>query len=135
MICMARTLGAPLTVPAGEGGFERVDPVGAVGEPAAHRRDHVDDVRVQLHLHELVDLDAARRAHPAQVVAPQIDQHDVLGPLLLVGTQIGDQAPVFGGVGARGRVPAMGRVWTMVTLHGDERLRAEPQRAKSSKAM
>ena len=44
----------------GERRLERVGRVVALRQRAAHRRDHVDDVRVELHLHELVDLDGAR---------------------------------------------------------------------------
>ena len=43
-------------------------------------------------------------ADAAQVVAAQVDQHDVLGALLLVGAQVVDEAPVLGVVGAAPRV-------------------------------
>ena len=48
---------------------------------------------------ELRHLDGARLADPAQVVAAQVDQHHVLGPLLRVGQQLGGQP----GVLVRGR--------------------------------
>ena len=124
MICMARTLGAPLTVPAGKAALSAS--VGSLPsrQRAAHRRDHVDDVRVELHLHELVDLDGAGHADAAEVVAAEVDQHDVLGALLLVGAQVVDEAPVLGGArappagaGDRPRLDA-------VALDGDERLGA-----------
>ena len=49
------------------------------------------DVAVALDRHEVDDLDRARPADPAQVVAAQVDQHQVLGPLLGVGEQLGGQ--------------------------------------------
>ena len=48
-----------------------------------------------------------------EVVAAEVDEHDVLGALLLVGEQVGAQAAVLGGVAPRGRVPASGRVSTL----------------------
>ncbi len=58
------------------------------------------DVAVALDLHEARHPDAARARHPAEVVAPQIHQHDVLGALLGIGQQLLGQPPVLGGVGA-----------------------------------
>jgi hypothetical protein len=49
----------------------------------------VDHVRVGLHDHEVLDLDRAVLAHPSEVVAAEVDQHHVLGALLLVGQQLG----------------------------------------------
>ena len=46
------------------------------------------DVGVSLHLHELRHLDGARRADAAQVVAGQVDEHQVLGPFLRVGQEL-----------------------------------------------
>ena len=46
------------------------------------------DVAVVLHGHELGHADAAEPAHAAEVVAAEVHQHDVLGPLLLVGEQL-----------------------------------------------
>ncbi len=42
-------------------------------------------VRVALERHEFVDLDASAGADAAEVVALEIEEHDVLGPLLRVG--------------------------------------------------
>jgi hypothetical protein len=52
----------------------------------------VHDVAVALEGHQLVDLSGAELDHPAHVVAGQVDQHDVLGPLLGVLDQLGGQA-------------------------------------------
>ena len=63
-------------------------------------------------------LDAAGLAHPAQVVATQVDEHDVLGTLLLVGTQVllqedvlllGGTAPAGARDGVRGRAAVADR--------------------------
>ena len=45
------------------------------------------DVREPLHLHLAGDVDGACLAHAGKVVAPEIDEHHVLGPVLLGGEQ------------------------------------------------
>ena len=50
--------------------------------------------------HQLVDFDAADRRDPADVVAAEIDQHDVFGALFGVGEQIGFELALFFGGGA-----------------------------------
>ena len=84
----------------------------------------MDDVRVQLHAHELVDVHRAGRAHTPEVVAPQVDEHHVLGALLLVGAQVGDEAPVLGGVGAALARTGDGTRLDAVAVHGDQRFGA-----------
>ena len=76
-------------------------------------------VRVALDGHQLVDLDAAVLAHAPEVVAAEVDQHHVLGALLLVGEQLLGHLEVFAPAWlARGRVPAIGRIsaWRPVTF-------------------
>ena len=85
MIYMARTFGAPESVPAGK-----------VAASASNAREVG-------HLHR------ARPAHPAQVVTAEIDQHHVLGAFLRVGQQFGGERVVLLGrgpapPGARDRV-------------------------------
>ena len=46
------------------------------------------DVAVALDPHQLGHGDAAGTAHPAEVVAPEVHEHQVLGPLLLVREQL-----------------------------------------------
>ena len=101
MISIARTLGAPRDGAGRERRLERVERVLAGRERAGHVAHDVHDVAVVLDLHELVDGHRARRAHAAEVVAAQVDEHDVLGALLLVGEQVGAQAPVLGGAWRR----------------------------------
>ena len=58
------------------------------------------DVRVALDVHVPLEPHGAGDAHAAEVVAGQVDQHDVLGPLLLRGHQLGGEGVVLGRVGA-----------------------------------
>jgi hypothetical protein len=48
----------------------------------------VHDVGVALDLHETGELDGTHLAHAPEVVAPEVDEHHVLGPLLLVREQL-----------------------------------------------
>ncbi len=50
---------------------------------------------IALHLHVAFQTDAARPGHAAQVVAAQIHQHDMLGPLLGVVAQFGGQTGIL----------------------------------------
>ena len=55
--------------------------------------DDVEDVRVGLDHHQLVDADRAVLADAAEVVAAEVDQHHVLGPLLgVVDEALGEAA-------------------------------------------
>jgi hypothetical protein len=62
--------------------------------------DDVHHVRVALDREGLGDLHAARLGDAADVVARQVDQHQVLGALLRVGQQFGFQRLVLLGRGA-----------------------------------
>ena len=56
------------------------------------------------------DAHRARGRHPAQIIARQIDQHDVLGILLRIRQQFRLQRRVeFAASAPRGRDPAIGR--------------------------
>ena len=63
----------------------------------------MDHVGVALDGHELVDFDAADGGDAADIVAAQIDQHDVLGAFLRVREQVGFQLAFFF---RRGAAPA-----------------------------
>ncbi len=64
----------------------------------------MEDVAVALDLHVLADGDRARPRDPPEVVAPEIDQHHVLGALLRVGLQLlGEQGVLLGVDAARPR--------------------------------
>ena len=94
MISIARTFGAPDTVPAGS--VARSTSIGpeTVTEPPGHLRRQVHHVAVPLERHQLVDGDRAELGHPPDVVARQIDEHDVLGALLGMLHQLGRHEPV-----------------------------------------
>ncbi len=95
MISMARTLGAPDTVPAGS--VARSTSIGPLARPqlAGDLRGEVHDVAVALQGHQLVDRLGAEAHHPPDVVAGQVDQHDVLGDLLGVLDQLAGQPAVL----------------------------------------
>src|ERR1700685_2861602 len=109
MSCIARTLGAPETVPAGqqaprsstgltpgrsppatpaaggEAGARELEGAAPRAELARDLRDEVGDVREALGLEEALDPDAAGAADPREVVTSEVDEHHVLGPVLLGG--------------------------------------------------
>ena len=104
MICIARTFGAPDTVPAGKHATSASSRSLILGELALDDRDQVHDVRVALERHERRHAHAAVLAHAAEVVAAEIDEHDVLGALLLVALQlVGEALILFVGPAARPR--------------------------------
>ena len=79
---------------------QRVERADVRTQATDHRRDDVHHVAVVLDGHELLDLDAAVLAHPAEVVAAEVDQHHVLGALLRVGEQLLGHPQVLLDVGA-----------------------------------
>ena len=94
MISIARTFGAPLTVPAGNVARSTSTAL----RPSARSPDdlarEVHHVRVALERHQLLDLLGAELHDPADVVAGEVDEHHVLGALLRVLDELGRQAPV-----------------------------------------
>ena len=93
MISMARIFGAPESVPAGKVAREGVERVLARRRARRSTRAHdVHHVAVALDRHELRHLHAAEAADAPEVVAAEVDEHDVLGPLLLVGEQLALEA-------------------------------------------
>jgi hypothetical protein len=65
-----------------EGSLQDVERVTAGLELAGHVTDQVHHVRIALDLHEFGDLDGAELGDATDVVASEVDQHDVLGALL-----------------------------------------------------
>ena len=104
MICMARTLGAPETVPAGKhdtSASRRSRP--SASWPFDHRHQ-VHDVRVALERHVGRHAHGAVVADPADVVAAEIDEHHVLRLFLLVALELlGQPHILFLGLAARPR--------------------------------
>ena len=87
MICIARTFGAPETVPAGNVARSRSNGETPSAQLAGHLRDEVRDVREALRLEEALDLHRPGPADAREVVAAEVDEHHVLGPVLLGGEQ------------------------------------------------
>ena len=103
MISIVRSFGAPVIEPPGKAArmqstrsaSSRSRPR-TVGDELVHGRVGLDD-------HERRHVDAAELADAAEVVAQQVDDHQVLGAVLLVVAQRGAAVGVLGRVGgARG---------------------------------
>jgi hypothetical protein len=75
-----------------EGGAQHVQVAHAVLQQALDVADDVHHVRIALDREGLGDLHAAGLGDAADVVARQVDQHQVLGALLRVGLQFGSSA-------------------------------------------
>ena len=73
----------------GEGGAHEIKRRFVSGKPSFDLGDDMHDVAVALDDHQVFHLHGAEIAHPADVIARQVDQHDVLGPFLGVGQQFG----------------------------------------------
>src|SRR4029077_3823034 len=67
----------------------------AGGKPAPNIGDDVDNMRVTLYGHQFVDFDTANLSDAPNVVAPQIDQHDVFCPFFRIGEQVGFKRSFF----------------------------------------
>src|SRR5207245_3934696 len=81
----------------GKAGLEHIDGVQARRDAPLDVRDDVHDVRIALDQHFLGHLDASGRGDAADVVAAEVDQHDVLGALLRIGEQLlGDRGVLLG---------------------------------------
>jgi hypothetical protein len=100
MISIARILGAPVSVPAGKVALQHVQAAHAVLQQAFDVADDVHHVRIALDDEGLGHLDAAGLGDAADVVARQVDQHQVFGAFLRVGRQLGFQRLVLLGRGA-----------------------------------
>ena len=85
-----------------EDGPERVEGVEVRPEPPLDVAHEMEDVAVLLDLHVLADRHRAGPRHPPEVVAPEVDEHDVLGPLLGIALELLGEDRVLLGVGAAG---------------------------------
>src|SRR5699024_9800247 len=105
-----------------EGRAQNVDGRGPGFELTADGRADVHDVAVADDVHELADVDRPGGAHLRQVVAGQIDEHEVFGAFLLVGQQRAGQG-VVGLRGGPARTGACDRVChDLAGADGDEGL-------------
>ena len=125
MISIARTFGAPETVPAGKqatsASSRSCDRLAA----CRHDRDEVHDVRVALERHVGRHPHRAVLGDAADVVAAEVDEHDVLGALLLVRFSSSASRTSSSSFRPRGRVPAIGCVSmltpsTRTSISGEE---------------
>ncbi len=80
-------------------------------------------MRVALHLHVLGDAHAAGGAHPAEIVAPEVDEHEVLRGLLFAGAKLALHALVVLGGTPTPAGPGDGVVPDALTRDLDEHLR------------
>ena len=78
-----------------EAGHQRVEMIAILGQPAVDRRHQVHDVRVALERHVLRHAHRPELADAAEIVAPEIDQHHVLGAFLLVALQLLGQPQIL----------------------------------------
>lgn len=62
---------------------------------SADLRRKMNNMTKLLDLHELVDLDGQRLADAVDVVSGQVDEHDVLGPVLFAREQTGTEGGVL----------------------------------------
>ena len=79
----------------GEGGGQHIHRIQPVGKTRRHAAGQVHDMGETLHVHIAFHAHAAGPRHAPQIVAPQIDQHHMLGLFLGVGAQFGGQPRVF----------------------------------------
>ena len=77
---------------------------------------------VTLNLHQLTNGDRARLAHPPDVVASQVNQHNVFGTLLLVTAQFPLQSDILGRGLAPGPGSGQGAGHYPIFLHPDQNL-------------
>src|SRR5215467_12668124 len=93
MISMARTLGAPETVPAGK---QAIKAIHVFAQAPAQVRNDVHNVRVALDGEELFDLDGAVLADAAKIISAEVHEHDVLGTLFFTGEHFAFEALILG---------------------------------------
>ena len=103
MICMQRTFGQPVIVPPGNSARSASTGERIGAQRAAHVRHDVMHVCVRLRDHVLIHAHAARLADAAEIIAFEVDEHDVLGPFLGMRHQFGGIAPVLLGDPRRAR--------------------------------
>ena len=116
--CIVRRLGAPVTDPHGNSARNRSSSPVPAPDPRAHLRGHLPDGRVALEGEELVHHHAADLGHAAEVVAEQVDDHEVLGLLLAAGSAAGGSARgPRRSCGRAARCPSSGRVRTTSPAH------------------
>jgi hypothetical protein len=87
-----------------------------------HAAHDVHDVAVALDHAVRIDAHGAGRGHPAEIVARQIDQHDVLGVLLGIREQIALELEIAVGIGAARPRPCDGAKLRVAAVRLHQRL-------------
>src|SRR6266851_2801778 len=100
----------------GKASHQRVQAIHIFAETATQSGDDVHDVGETLDGHELLDFDGAVIADAAEIVAAEIDKHDVLGAFLFAAEQLFFEALVFGFVFAAGPSSGDGAVENIAAL-------------------
>ena len=127
-------MGAPLKVPAGKAGGESVDRVEIRPQFAFERRNQVHHVRVALHIHQVFYLYRPVLAHSSQIIAAQIDQHDVFGAFFFVGAHFLFQLAI-GRVVLPARMRARDRpVFQLRPCHAHQHFRRRAQHVRVAHA-
>src|SRR6266849_7029001 len=106
-----------------EAGHERVKAIHIFAQATAQAGNDVHDVGKTLDDHELLDFDGAVVADTAEIVAAEIDEHDVLGALFFAGKQFFFEALVFGFVFAARLGAGNGAIKNVAALYFDEHFR------------
>ena len=109
--------------PPGNGGAHQVERVVPGRQLAHHRGDEVMHRRVMLEREQFRHAHGARAADARQIVAHQIDDHQVLGAVLgALRQRLAEQAIVFGAEAARHRALDRPRLDMTILVHAQETL-------------
>ena len=123
MSCIARTLGAPDSVPAGKTERSASSASSSGLSRALDVRHEMEDVAVALDLHVLADGHGPRPRDPSEVVAAEVDEHHVLGSFLGVALELLGEQRVLAIVRAARTGPGDGVGGELVALDLEEQLR------------
>ena len=124
MISIARTFGAPVIEPPGNAARSRSSASVPGRELADDGRDQMMDGGVVLEREELGHAHRARRADARQIVAHQVDDHQVLGAILrALGQRLAQRGVVLGADAARPRALDRPRLDVAAALDAQEALR------------
>ncbi len=91
-------------------------------------------VRIALDVHQVFHLHRAVFAHPPQIVAAEIDQHDVLGAFFFVAAHLLFQSAVFGLVAAARMSSGDRPIFQLASGHPHQHLRRRAQNVRIAHA-
>lgn len=94
--------GGPRYRASGECGSQQVKERTLFGQATRHVRHQVHHVRVAFNAHPLIDPHTAFFTHLLKVIAAEIDQHEMLCALFLIGKQLAGELSVLLGVAPSG---------------------------------